>query len=467
MSKTKLHFPRLVLSAALAGLAAASGTSWAGSDITCETVVVGAGGAGMRTAIALKEAGRDVVVVEKMAFPGGATNLAASYMTVIGTKEQAKAGKTLSMDAYVARQLKNNPNMNEAHIREVRGASQETLDWINSLGANITRAISDYQVGTADGGTLGAAIVKAMTKKMDAVGVVPRYNTRAVKLLGDKTRVTGIVVRDETDEYTINAKNVVLATGGFAASKELIARYAPQWKGLPSTSAAGSTGDAVGLAAPFDAALRFMDVVRMNPSVYVKDGKNISLSAARAEGGIMVNSDGLRFCNDYHTDYTQLSRWMMQQKDGVAFIVIDDKAMQKSKRLQGFKAQGVFLEDATVEGLAGKMGVPAANLKKTFETYGASVRAGVDKEFGRKHNMSIDFTTPPYYAARTSPGIQVTLGGIGVNDDMQVVNTKGEVIEGLYAVGEVADDGLFGTGPTAINIYYGEKVADHIVSHGK
>ena len=206
-----------------------------------------------------------------------------------------------------------------------------------------------------------------------------------------------------------------------------------------------------------------MDVVRMNPSVYSANGRNLSLSAARAEGGIMVNSDGKRFCNDYYTDYTQLSRWMMEQKGGIAFIYVYDKAMQKSKRRQGFKQQGVFLESKTIEGLAEKMGVPAANLKKTLETYGGYVRAGVDKEFGRKHNMSIDFTQPPYYAAQTHPGIQVTLGGLEVNDDMQVLNTQGKVIEGLYAVGEVAHDGLFGSGPTAINIYYGKKVADHIL----
>ncbi len=452
-----------ILCCALAAAFAAASAHAGASDVQCETVIVGAGGAGMRTAIALKEAGRDVILVEKLAFAGGATNLAATYMTVVGTKEQAAAGKVLSLDDYVARQKKINPNMNEKRIREVRGASQETLDWINALGANITRAISDYQVGTADGRSLGSTIVKAMKSKLDAVGVVPRYETRAVALLGDKTRVTGIVVKDKTGEYKISAKNVVLATGGYAAGQEAIGKYAPQWKGLPSTSSPGATGDAIAMVEPFGASLKFMDVVRMNPSVYSANGRNLSLSAARAEGGIMVNSDGKRFCNDYYTDYTQLSRWMMEQKGSIAFIVIDDKAMQKSKRLQGFKKQGVLLQSDTIEGLAEKMGVPAANLKETLVTYGGYVRDGVDKQFGRKHNMSIDFTTPPFYAAQTHPGIQVTLGGIEVNDDMQVLNKQGKVIEGLYAVGEVAHDGLFGTGPTAINIYYGKKVADHIL----
>lgn len=436
-------------------------------DVNCETVIVGAGGAGMRTAIALKEAGHDVILIEKLAFPGGATNLAASYMTVIGTKEQVKSGKNLTLDDYVARQLKNNPNMNELRLREIRGASQETLDWINGLGTNITRAISDYQVGTADGRSLGSTIVEAMVSKLDSVGVEPRYETQAVKILGDKGKVTGIVVKDSEGEYNITANNVVLATGGYAANSELIKKYAPQWAGLPFTSSPGSTGDAIAMVESFNASLKFMDAIRMNPSVYTVNGASYSLSAARAEGGILVNSDGKRFCNDYFTDYTQLSKWLMAQKGGIAFTVIDDKAMQKSKRLRGFKDRGFFLQGNTVEELAEKMGVPANNLKETFKTYGEAVRTGNDKAFGRKHNLSIDFTTPPYYAARTTPGIQVTLGGIEVNDNMQVLNQSGKVIDGLYAVGEVAHDGLFGAGPTAINIFYGKKVAEHILSQQK
>ena len=131
MSKQKAT----LLCCALAAAFAASSAQAVTPDAQCETVIVGAGGAGMRTAIALKEAGRDVILVEKLAFAGGATNLAATYMTVVGTKEQAAVGKVLSLDDYVARQKKINPNMNEKRIREVRanqgGKMIYTMDFQN------------------------------------------------------------------------------------------------------------------------------------------------------------------------------------------------------------------------------------------------------------------------------------------------------------------------------------------------
>lgn len=85
------------------------------------------------------------------------------------------------------------------------------------------------------------------------------------------------------------------------------------------------------------------------------------------------------------------------------------------------------------------------------------------EEFGRTSNLSIDFTHAPYYAVETRPGLQVSLGGILVDDDLRVVKDDGGSFENLYAVGECADDGLFGGGPTNVNITFGKGVAEHIL----
>lgn len=118
-------------------------------------------------------------------------------------------------------------------------------------------------------------------------------------------------------------------------------------------------------------------------------------------------------------------------------------AMDKSKRLQGFKDKGYFIEADTIEELAKKMEVPEENLKQTIEKYQEAVQTGVDEEFGRIHNLSIDFTNAPFYAVTTRPGLQVSLGGILVNEDMQIVKEDGTSFDNLYAVGECADDGIF------------------------
>lgn len=439
------------------------------ADLNCGTVIVGAGGAGVRAAIELKEHGKNVCLVEKMPFIGGSSNLAASYFSVINTKEQRAAGKGGSLEGYIATHQKVNPNLSAERVKELQSGGQEALDWLNSLGANITRPISSYQIAQAEGRSLGSTIMSVMSKKLKEVGVTPILNTKAIKINVKGDTVTGVVVENKAGEkYTINAPNVILATGGFASSQDAVKKYAPQWQGTASTSAKGSTGDALEMAKAIGANLKFMDYVRMNPSVYIdKNGQASSLSVMRAEGGIMVNLDGKRFCNDYFPDYTQLSKWILKQKNGEVFVIVDSKAMNKSKRMQGFRDKGYFIVADTIPELAKKMGVPVKNLAQTIKNYQEAVRTGEDKEFGRKFNLSIDFTQPPFYAAKTKPGIQVTLGGIEVNKEFEVINKEGKPIKGLYAVGEVAHDGLFGSSPTVVNTVFGKKVADYIIKKDK
>lgn len=433
-------------------------------DVFCDTVVVGAGGAGMTTAIELKKGGQNVILVEKQAMSGGATSLAATYFIAVDTEYQQAAGMGLSIDEYIADMVSKNPDMNAENWQTLLNRSEDSLEWLNSLGTNINRPLSTYQVATEDGTSLGVAIVKALNAEVERLAVDMRLSTKATELVIENGEVVGVKVEGDNQSYTIYADNVVIATGGFASSEEALKEYAPEWASLPSTSAAGSTGDGFELVKAVDANLAFMDVVRLNPSVHSENGVNASLSAARAEGGIMVNLEGKRFCNDYYPDYTTLSKWMMEQEGDHVYILIDQTAMDKSKRLQGFKDQGYFIEADTIEELAEKMGVPVDNLTATVDKYRTAVETGVDEEFGRSANLTIDFTNAPFYAVSTKPGLQVTLGGIEVDSTMHVVDKSGKTIDNLYAVGECAHDGLFGGAPTNENITFGKIAAENILS---
>lgn len=433
-------------------------------DVICDTVVIGAGGAGMTTAIELKKGGQNVILVEKQAMNGGATSLAATYFVAVNTEYQKRAGLGLSIDEYIADQVSKNPDMNADNWKTLLERSEESVEWLNSLGTKINRPLSTYQVATEDGSSLGVAIVKALNAEIERLDVDMRLSTKAVELVTENDLVKGVKVESQNETYTIYADNIVIATGGFASGKEALQEYAPEWADLPSTSAAGSTGDGFELVKAVDANLAFMDVVRLNPSVHSENGVNSSLSAARAEGGIMVNLEGKRFCNDYYPDYTTLSKWMMEQEGDHVYILIDQSAMDKSKRLQGFKDQGYFIEADTIEELAEKMGVPADNLTATIEKYQLAVKTGIDEEFGRSANLTIDFTQAPYYAVSTKPGLQVTLGGIEVDSSMHVVTKAGHAINNLYAVGECAHDGLFGGAPTNENVTFGKLVAEDILN---
>lgn len=400
-------------------------------DTSCDTVVVGAGGAGMKVALELAENGQNVILVEKQAAVGGATNLAATYFVAVDTTFQRESGIQLSIDEYVAQTAKTTPNINTDNLKRLLENSQESLDWLNGLGTKINRPISNYQVATEDGSSLGASIVKAMSGALEKSSADLRLETEAIDIIAENNVVKGVKVKDKGGEYSIFADNVVLATGGFVSGEDAVAAYAPDWAGLPSTSAAGSTGEMFKIVENIGGVLSNMDQVRLNPSVHSENGVNSSLSAARAEGGIMVNQEGLRFCNDYYPDYTVMSKWMMEQDGDFVYILIDQAAMDKSKRLQGFKEKGYFLEADTIEELAQKMNVPEENLVQTIENYQKAVETGID-EFGRTNNLSIDFTKPPYYAVTTCPGLQVSLGGILVDENLLVQKQDGTGFTNLY-----------------------------------
>ena len=434
-------------------------------DITVKTVVVGAGGAGMKTAIDLTKAGHDVLLIEKQSMVGGATTLSATYLVVMDTKQQKDAGvATMSIEDYVAKQLKLNPDFNAERLTAMFKDSQNILDWFLGIGADFTRPMSYYQIGTSDGSSLGVEMVSKMKAELDKTGVNYRLNTKAVSLIEENGVIKGVVAEDEGGQYNIYAENIVMATGGYGASQEAIAKYSPKWTGIPSTTAAGNTGDGHAMLEAVGADLEQIDNVRLNPSVCTTAGAAVSLSAARTAGAIMVNTNGERFCDEYITDYTTLSGHMMAQEGGMCYLVMDQVSIDSSKRLQGFVETGYIKKAETIEELAAIIGAPVENLKNTLEVYGSYVKAGEDKAFGRTMYMNTALETAPYYAAHTQPGVQVTLGGIKVDDNLNVVKTDGTAYDNLYAIGELAGDGLFGGAPTTINIFEGGQVAAQILA---
>lgn len=442
-----------------------TGTVAKTEDVTVSTLVVGAGGAGMKAAIDLTKAGHDVLLIEKQPMVGGATALSATYLVVVDTDMQKNAGvATMSVKDYVAHETKLNPDFDANRMTALFEDSQNIHDWLLSIGADFTRPMSYYQIGTSDGSSLGVEMLRVMKAELENAGVNLRLNTKAVSLIEENGTIKGVVAEDEGGQYNIYAENVVLATGGYGASQEAIAKYSPKWVGMPSTTAKGSTGDGHAMAEAVGADFEQMDNVRLNPSVYSDGNVNVSLSAARTAGAIMVNGKGQRFCNEYITDYTTLSGYMMEQEGDYCYLIMDQVSLDSSKRLQGFLTSGYIEKADTIEELAQKIGVPANALKETVKTYGGYVKEQNDKDFGRTLYMNTALETPPYYAAHTQPGIQVTLGGVKVNDELQVVKTDGTAFSNLYAIGELAGDGLFGCAPTTINIFEGGQIAKTILA---
>ena len=172
--------------------------TFAAEDIHTGTVVVGSGISGMKAAIDLKTAKKDVVVVEKMPFMGGTTNLAAQYFVVVETEPQTKAGKTLTVADYLKRKEKTGLSK-EALLREAEQlyAADGIVKWLNDNGAELTRVVSDYQIGIAGGISLGPRLMQVMSKKAKEVGVPVKLNTKAVASIIEDGKVKGLKTSHE------------------------------------------------------------------------------------------------------------------------------------------------------------------------------------------------------------------------------------------------------------------------------
>ena len=180
-----------------------------------------------------------------------------------------------------------------------------------------------------------------------------------------------------------------------------------------------------------------LDLIQLHPTVYQETGLLVSESV-RSMGGILVNAEGKRFCNDLATR-DAVSNAELEQPGAYAYIIFDQGIVDDLKSCQKYIKNGLTVSADNYEDLAKAMGLEGdaiQNFVDTMDTWNAAVAAGEDKEFGRSNGMDADLSTAPYYAIKIAPGIHHTMGGLKINTDAEVLDTQGNVIPGLYAAGE-------------------------------
>ena len=178
----------------------------------------------------------------------------------------------------------------------------------------------------------------------------------------------------------------------------------------------------------------------------------------------MVNKEGKRFANE-RGDYTEASEAVVKQTDKSAYLIYD-QTMLNLAIVKNYYDQGLFVQAPTLAELAGKLGIDAANLEATVETYKGYVRNKHDPEFGN-NNFSIDFTKPDFIGVKISPACQGTFGGLKVDVNTRVINKSGQPIPMLYAVGENAGEGTNGSTPLGVVLIFGKVAAETAVADMK
>lgn len=419
-----------------------------------DVVVVGAGAAGLSAGLKAVQDGKNVIILEKMGVIGGASAMAGSGTMATGSTWQKEDGYEDSPEQLVEDMMENGHNKNDrATVELFANTIGEAFDWlVDENGAAVPYQRSGEPTRTYSGVGRGAGVCQSLCDKFLAEGGTLLLNTPATALIINDGAVTGVMAEGEGKAYTINAKAVVLASGGYGANDELVP---DEYKAFVYAGHAGAEGDAIAMVEPLDADLINMDLINTQPnSMILPSGLgqycNPGVSRAYAAGGFMVNQDGERFFNE------QANAWDLMQAmkaNDAQYLIMDQAAfdgfnagMTGSKiytmedvetwLADDYEGQPVMKTAATLEELADKLGIPADALSASAQAFNEAAASGSADEFGRTP-VAAQSEEGPYYALEMHIRYYASLGGLHINDGMQVLNTQQEAIPGLYAAGEV------------------------------
>ena len=481
------------------------------STVDADVVVVGAGGAGMTAAITAAAEGKSVVILESQSMVGGNSVRATGGMNAGKTVyqdenefgESAGVEKTLKTAAekyadnetitalaktvseqWAAYQA--NPTgyfdsvelmeldtmiggkgINDPELVETLCAnSADAIDWLDEHGITLHNVSSFggasvkriHRPVNAEGKTVsvGSYMIPLLQENCEKAGVKMMLDTTATEILTDANgAAVGVKATGASGEtVTVNAKAVVLATGGFGANLDMVVKYKPALKGFMTTNAPGIQGQGIEMAQAIGAATVDMDQIQIHPTVEANTAALIT-EGLRGDGAILINEEGQRFIDEVGTRDV-VSAAEIAQTGSYSWLVVDQAMADASSVIQGYIKKGYTVTGSTYEELGKAMGVDAAAFAETMEKWNGCVEAKNDPDFGRT-SFANPLNTAPYYAVKVTAGVHHTMGGLKINANTEVLNEKGEVIPGLFAAGEVTG-GVHGA-----NRLGGNAVADFTV----
>ena len=444
-------------------------------DETVDVLVVGSGISGMVAGITAAEKGSNVLIIEKQGMLGAGDSMNISTGITAGGSRLIKqlgienATAKDYADFLVKQAATKKVPINEKNVRTYAMRGGELVDWLMDLGVPFGRFQKDkwFHI-TKDGSAPGPHIVRALSKKIADDNINYRLNSQVVDLLMKDGKVVGATVKTGAGSYKVNAKAVVMATGGFSASHELVKKWAPEWVGRPTTGAVSLTGDGILMAQKVGAQTVAMQEIKANYLCHpltARDG--VSLTAITPYN-ILINHEGKRFVDEGHASINFKSRAMMKQTGHEAYAIVDQTAMDNLKLMRNYAAAGYFVKANTVEELASKLKVDQKAFIKTMKDYMAACQAGKDPEFNRRIQHPI--AKAPFYAALVTPSMQSTYGGIKTDEKAQALNADNKPIAGLYAAGATSGHEAYANEvgfAAIIGLVYGKIAGEHAAAYAK
>lgn len=476
-----------------------------------DVVVIGAGGAGMTAAMTAADAGQKVVILESQAMVGGNSARATGGMNAAKTVYQdenefdqaAGVEKTLAtaaekyadnetitalaktvseqwaayqanptgyfdsvelmeLDTMVGGKGINDPEL----VKTLCEGTADAIDWLDENGITLHNVSSFggasvkriHRPVNEEGKvvSVGAYMIPLLQENCEKRGIDIVLNTTVDTILTDANGAAVGVSGTDKDGNTVvvNAKSVILATGGFGANLDMVTQYKPELAGFMTTNAAGAQGQGIEMATAIGAGTVDMDQIQIHPTVEANTAALIT-EGLRGDGAILVNANGERFVDEVGTRDV-VSAAEIAQPGSYSWLIVDQAMADASSVIQGYIKKGYTKTGATYEELAKELDIDPAAFANTMETWNSYVEAKNDPDFGRT-SFANPLNNGPYYAIKVTAGVHHTMGGVTINSATEVLKEDGTVIPGLFAAGEVTG-GVHGA-----NRLGGTAVADFVV----
>ena len=427
-------------------------------EITIPVVVVGGGACGLVAALAARDAGAEVLVLERDALPRGSTAMSSGLIPAAGTRWQSEHGVTDSVAQMAADiQNKNHHQADPTIVHALANRSGATLHWLADRHGIPFSLVTGFLYpghsvmrmhGTPK--RTGEELMGALINALEAQGVdllCEATVTTLLVLANDPKRIVGIeLARPDDSTEEIGCEALILASSGFGGNADLVSQFMPEMTQAVYYGHTGNRGDALRWGEALGAATADLKSFQGHGSLAWPHQTLISWSVMM-QGGIQVNQSGARFSNE-HDGYSEQAQRVIAQPNAIAWNIYDqrihDSVMQFEDYRQAFNAGAVLTADSVAD-LAHKTGLPEARLQDTLsQVTNYANDPGQRDPFGRQFEAS-QVLCVPYHAIKVTGALFHTQGGLVVDTKARVLDPSGEPIAGLYAGGGAAR-GVSGSG---------------------
>jgi len=444
--------------------------------LNTDVVVVGSGVSGLAAALTAAEGGAKVIVFEKQRSLGGTSNFFHGIFAAESDMQRARFITYSRDEAFKNIMEYSHWRANPRLVRAIVNESAATITWLQRQGVEFIDAINNlldaprtYHV--VKGG--GEAVVKELVirNKEKGVNIILAVPVKRILKAGDC--IDGVILEENGEETRVNAKVIVIASGGYANNKEWIKKYAgfDLDINLIPVGNVDKTGDGIRMAFEIGAdneGLGVLELYRVGPTGPEFAMKS-NIEYAVVQPDLWVDSQAERYCDESIGFYeTSIGNASARQKGGSTYSIFDSSIVKRLIENGIDKSHGVdfppgsrildlerdlarVLENRSTEvfkadsipGLAEKIKVDPLRLQVTVEEYNGFCEKGHDELFAKDPKYLRPINGPQFYAVRARTVFLGTLGGIKINQKTEVIDKKERTIPGLYAVGFDAG-GIYG-----------------------